>query len=1044
MGILSRVGRVRTFRVAPLPSNIVPFMRSIIATLIFFASALPRVGAKDSAPKEVDFSKLPPAASAKVDFARDIQPLLADRCVKCHGPEKQKGGLRLDAKGLAMQGGDDGKIIESGKSAESRLIHLVAGLEADTVMPPKDKGERLTGAQIGLLRAWIDQGVSWPGDGKVARVRSEHWSLQPLKKPAPPVVVGSATEVDAFILAKLAAKGLALSPEADPRTLIRRLSYDLTGLPPTPEEVEAFVESYGTNGTNGTSKPHDSHPSYRALVEKLLASPRYGERWGRHWLDVARYTESQGFEYDKPRENAWPYRDYVIRSFNDDKPYDRFMREQVAGDVLEPVTPDGMIAPSLLVCGPWDEAGNAQANATQKMITREDELEDLLGVVGQSFLGLTVNCARCHTHKFDPIPHEDYYRMKAVFAGVKHGERTFTVAEAPRQSKGRREELEKEIAAAEKQVAEIEAAGAKVASARRPATAPAPGPAALARWTFDGAKAAVMPGTLHGGAEIVNGRLKLGKPGAFFKTAPLPKEIGARTLEAWVALATLEQGGGGVISLESSTGAEFDAIVFGERQPKKWLAGSASFARTQDLEVPAENASPGVFVHVAIVYGADRTISFFRNGEPAGKPYRAQSLATYKAGDGHVLLGLRHTGAGAGFLTGEIQQAALYDRALSPAEIMASFRAGGASVSQAEILDALPTDQRAAREAALAGLEKARVALKALAPVTPPRGETSYVGTRTQPAPTKRLVRGDVHSPAEVVTPGALSAVFQLEADFGLSADAPEAQRRLKFADWLADARHPLPARVMVNRLWHWHFGQGLVATPNDFGASGASPTHPELLDWLAGKFIESGWSVKALHRLIVNSAAYRQSSESSEKAAALDADNTLLWRYPPRRLEAEAVRDAMLFVSGQIDLKMGGPSFKGASYESGKAGAVSNRRTVYRMNVNSGKDPLLDAFDCPDPAVKTPRRGVTITPLQALELMNNAFVQRQAKGLADRALKAAAGDPTAAIQHAYRLALGRPPTARETERAAAAAEARDLTGVCWALLNSTEFVYVR
>jgi mono/diheme cytochrome c family protein len=218
-------------------------MRSIIATLIFFASALSRVGAKDSAPKEVDLSKLPPAASVKVDFARDIQPLLADRCVKCHGPEKQKGGLRLDAKGLAMQGGDDGKIIESGKSAESRLIHLVAGLEADTVMPPKDKGERLTGAQIGLLRAWIDQGVSWPGDGKVARMRSEHWSLQPLKKSVPPVVVGPATEVDAFILAKLSAKGLALSPEADPRTLIRRLSYDLTGLPPTPEEVEAIVES---------------------------------------------------------------------------------------------------------------------------------------------------------------------------------------------------------------------------------------------------------------------------------------------------------------------------------------------------------------------------------------------------------------------------------------------------------------------------------------------------------------------------------------------------------------------------------------------------------------------------------------------------------------------------------------------------------------------------------------------------------------------------------------------------------------------------------
>ena len=825
-------------------------MRSFISTLFLAACSLCQAGAADGAAKAIDLSKLPPAATAPVDFARDIQPLLADRCVKCHGPEKQKGGLRLDAKAQAMQGGDDGKIIEPGKSAESRMIHLVAGLEEDTVMPPKDKGERFTAAQIGLLRAWIDQGASWPDDGKVAKLRSDHWSLQPLKTPAPPVVPGAVTPLDAFVQAKLAAKGLALSPEADPRTLIRRVTFDLTGLPPTPEEVEAFVESYGT------PKAHESHPSYRALVDRLLASPRYGERWGRHWLDVARYTESQGFEYDRLRENAWHYRDYVIRSFNADKPYDLFMREQVAGDVLEPVTTDGMLGPSLLVCGPWDQAGNAQANATQKKITREDELEDLLGVVGQTFLGLTVNCARCHAHKFDPIPHEDYYRMKAVFEGVKHGSRDIAKADAQEpaaKNNERRAELQKAIAASAKMVAEIEAAGAKLAAAQRPATAPAPESAA------------------------------------------------------------------------------------------------------------------------------------------------------------------------------------------------AAFRAGDASISPEEILAALTAEQRTAREVALADGKKLSAALESLPPVKPPRRETSYVGTRIQPAPTKRLVRGDVLAPAEVVTPGALSAVFVLESDFGLPADAPEAQRRLKFADWLADARNPLPARVLVNRVWQLHFGQGLVSTANDFGASGARPTHPELLDWLAGKFIASGWSVKALHRLILDSATYRQSPVTNEKAAALDADNTLLWRFPPRRLEAEAVRDAMLAVSGQLDLQMGGPSFKGASYANGGKGAAeSNRRTVYRMNVNSGKDPLLDAFDCPDPAVKTPRRGVTITPLQALGLMNNAFVQRQAQSLAERALKASGKDLAAAIQTAYRLALSRPPTAAETQLAQAAAQERGLASVCWALLNSTEFVYVQ
>ena len=727
-----------------------------------------------------DVAKLPSATGATVDFTRDIQPLFAERCVKCHGPEKQKSDLRLDVKAHAMRGGDSGKVIEPGKSAESRLIHLVAGIEEDKVMPPK--GERLTAAEIGLLRAWIDQGAIWP-EAKI--VRSTHWSLHPLRAPAVPA--DATNPIDAFIFARLAKDGLALSPQADRATLVRRLSFDLTGLPPSPEDVAAFVKN-------------KSPRAYEELVERLLASPQYGERWGRHWLDVARYTESQGFEYDRLRDNAWHYRDYVIRSFNDDKPYDRFMREQIAGDVLEPVTGDGIVAASLLVCGPWDGAANIQKNPTQRLNAREDELEDLISVVGQSFLGLTVNCVRCHSHKFDPIPHEEYYRIKSVFEGVKHGERPIEDRATAAARVERRAVLKKEIAIGE---------GRSVAELNR--------------------------------------------------------------------------------------------------------------------------------------------------------------------------------------LRGE-----------------------------------------------LAALEKTPV---------------SYAGSRVQPEPTRRFRRGDVRTPDEVVTPGALSAVVDLNPDFGLAADAPEAARRLKFAEWLADARNPLPARVMANRVWHLHFGQGIVSSPNDFGASGARPTHPELLDWLAVKFIESGWSVKALHRLIVNSATYRQSSAFREKAAAVDADNQLLWRFAPHRLEAEAVRDAMLAVSGQLNPAVGGPSFRPFTVTEFNAAFYHlvdrdepdfNRRTVYRANVNSGKDPMLEAFDCPDPSVKTPRRGTTTTPLQALELMNNSFVQRQAKFFAERATKTAGGDMGAAIRSAYLLALGRAATSEETDRATAAAKARGLASVCWALLNSTEFVYVR
>jgi hypothetical protein len=876
-----------------------------------------------------------------------------------------------------------------------------------------------------------------------AAAGTNHWAFLPIHLPTPPAVSDalkprSRNPVDHFILARLERAGLAPSPEADRATLIRRLAFDLCGLPPSPAEVDAFE--------------HDPSPdAWERLVDRLLASPHYGEHWGRHWLDIVRYTESQGFEYDRLRDNAWHYRDYVIESFNRDKPYDRFLREQVAGDVLEPVTRDGLVATSVLVCGPYDEAGNAQANATQRMITREEEMEDMLSVVGQGFLGVTLNCARCHAHKFDPIPIDDYYRIKSVFDGVKHGERSIATPEESRAREERIASLKTSIEGVSAQVTAIESEGWKAAFAKQSPGKSAPEPVVrpALEWTFDDLAAVQRAGSLEGGAQLGQQCLRLDREGAFFRSAPLPHDLREKTLEAWVRLEDLSQGGGAAVSIESPDGSVFDAIVFGERQSRKWMAGSDSFKRTRDLDAPEESTAPGGLVHMVVSYSPDNRVSVYRNGLPYGKSYVPGSpLQTFKAGEARILLGKRHTGGGKPFLRGDILHAAVYDRALTPEEVSRLFDLSPRRMPMERVLAALDPGARARRDDLLKQLDSLRKDLAGVKPLP-----VSYVGLRKQPEPTHRLRRGDVKSPEDVMSPGALSAIRSVNADFGLPADAPEAQRRLKFADWLASPDNPLPARVMMNRVWHFHFGQGLVATPNDFGRSGSAPTHPELLDWLSASFIRSGWSLKAMHRLIVTSATYRQASRFDEAAARLDADNLLLWRYAPHRLEAESVRDALLAVSGELNPQGGGPSFRpfevqtfpaNAYVPRDRVGPEYNRRSVYRMNVNSGKDPLMDAFDCPDPAVKTPRRGVTVTPLQALALMNNSFVQRQADRLSERALADSSGDLGRAVTIVYRRALGRAPRPDEAAEAGRHSRERGLSHFCWALLNSTEFLYVQ
>ncbi len=906
----------------------------------------------------------------------------------------------------------------------------------------------------GMLAAEPPVDVSKTGIGKADRfavTTKEHagrdwWAFQPVRRAEPAAVKDAKWcngEIDRFILGTLESRGLTHAAAADRRTLARRVYFGLTGLPPSPEEIESFVA--------------DPDPkAYEKLVDRLLDSPHYGERWARHWLDVARYTESQGFEYDHLRPNAWHYRDYVVKAFNSDMPYDRFVREQIAGDVIAPVTADGIVAAGLLVCGPWDQAGSSQANEMQRLRTREEELEDLLSVVGQSFLGVTLNCARCHDHKFDPIPATDYYRIKSVFEGVKHGERNIENRDAVTEKAAA--ERAAKLASLGKRLGEIESAargeaakrGGGAAKAQLIAAAPKP----LARWSFDAGLrdlAGGLHGVAEGGARTEGGMLKLGGNAAFVGTPSITQDITEKTLEAWVSLPTLDQSGGGVITLEQNGGTTFDSIVFAERERRMWMAGSDHFRRTVSLSATAETAGPGELVHVAITYRTDGTITFYRNGKVLGTPYKPNvGLQTYKAGAAHVLFGKRHTGGGGSTLKGEIARAALYDRALSDAEIAASFAAAGLGVSEEQMLAVMSDQQRAER----LDLRKQIDAMQQRT-IAAPSNFTSYVGVRVQPPPTHVLLRGDPGSPADVVAPGALSAVTQLSPEFNLAPEAPEAQRRIALAKWITDPQNPLPARVIVNRLWHYHFGRGIVATPNDFGFNGTRPSHPQLLDWLASELVQSGWSLKHVQRLIVNSSTYRQAATPNSAASEIDADDALLWRYPPRRLEAEAVRDAMLAASGQINLAVGGPSFKpmtittfGSSFyrPTDPIGAEFNRRTIYRVNVNSGKSPLLDTLDCPDPSVKTPVRRATITPLQALALMNDPFVRRQAAALAERAQAdvGKAAELDSAVDRAYQLSLGRPVTGEERGNATQFARENGLAELCWILFNSSEFLYVR
>jgi hypothetical protein len=743
------------------------------------------------------------------------------------------------------------------------------------------------------------------------------------------------------------------------------------------------------------------------------------------------------------RPHAWRYRDWVIDAFNRDLPFDEFARLQIAGDILQPDDASAVTATGFLVAGAYDGL-MPKGEALQK-IMRQDELEDIVGLVGQSFLGLTVHCARCHDHKFDPIRQTDYYRLASALSGVKRGNRDIP-AEPPAEILAAHASAEKELSAI------VGAARDMIVAKRRAAAGDKPQPPQpIARWEFDGDYRDTIGG-LHakpaGAARLEVGALVLDGKDAYVSTPPLAKDLTEKTLEAWVRLSHLEQRGGGVIGVQTLDGEVFDSLVIGEKEPRRWLAGSDFFRRTKAFERATDESEAGQqLVHIALVYSSDKRIAAYRNGQPYGEPYQADSLATFAAGKSQVIFGLRHGPPGGNrMLAGRIDRAALYDRALSADEVAASAGAVRTSISTEEIDAELAEPTRTRRQQLANEVEQLAGEIAAYR-------ERKVFAVTPQAAPVAHLlIRGNPAQPGDVVPPAGIAVLPG--ADLGLAPDASDADRRRKLAQWIASEQNPLFARTIVNRVWHYHFGRGLIDTPSDLGFSGGQPSHRELLDWLACELIEKKWSLKELHKLIVTSATYQQASRPRAECLAVDADNRLLWRYSPRRLEAESVRDAMLAAAGQLNPARGGtsvPDFRPFEYKSTQyyepidpVGPEFNRRSIYRFWARGGKNPLLDTFDCPDPSTTTPKRGSTTTPLQALSLLNNSFTLRMADHLAERLEKDRPGDPAKQVARAFELTCGRPPSNEEQAASAAFVREHGLAAFARVLFNTNSFLYVQ
>ena len=931
-----------------------------LAALCLIIATAPVVASDETQPIQ--------GGASAIDFNRHIQTILAEHCHRCHGPDQQKSNLRLDSPQGIARGGDSGEpVFVPGRSQDSHIIKLVTGTDPNAVMPAE--GERLGAEEIDLLKAWIDQGAVLPGiDAGAPEITTDHWSFQPVVRPPvpesnDPFVVN---EIDEFIFAGLEANGLTPSAPADRVDLIRRLYLVMHGMPPTPAEVERFV--------------NDDHPSaYRDLVERVLASPRYGERWARHWLDVVRYADSNGFETNRERKNAYPYRDYVIAAFNDDKPYDEFIREQLAGDALGVDAATGF-----LVAGPHDIVKSPDIGLT--LMQRQNELDDMVNTTGTAFLGLTLGCARCHNHKFDPVLQKDYYALQAVFAGVQHGERA-VAREMDEAVLTELAALKKALAAKEKVLQSYQELAYRVEAAGDEPPLRPPVNARLNEETFEPVAVRAVRFTILGTSS--------GEP-------------------CLDELEVLDEAGGNVALASRGAAPSASGTLPGYEihQLKHINDGRYGNARSWI----SHTAGSG---WVQIDFPESRRVTRVRWGRDREGQFADRVATIYRV---EVSADLKHW------------------RKVASSEDRAPY--AGPEDAQAFLARLNAEDAEEARK-----LQREIQDLRSrIDRIT--EGEKIWAGTFSQPGPTHRLFRGDPFAKREPVAPDALTVLGSLD----MAMDEPERQRRLKLAEWIASPDHPLTARVLVNRLWQYTFGSGLAATPSDFGANGVAPTHPELLDWLADEFVRGGWSIKHVQRLLLQSATFRQSGEPRAEALAKDAASQWWWRFPPRRLTAEAIRDSILAVSGALDLRMGGPGFYLHDvqvenvmhyFPKEEFGPEEFRRMVYLFKIRQEQDAIFGSFDCPDGNQVIPVRSRSNTPLQALNLFNSEFVMEQARLLAERLRDEAGASARAQAERAFQLAFARAPDAFEREVSADMIDREGLPAFCRALYNTSEFLFV-
>jgi len=968
-----------------------------------------------------------------INFARDVQPILASKCIRCHGPETHEAGLRLDDREVATTKLESGnRAVNAGLPETSELLRRITADVAER-MPPEEPP--LDASQIATLRQWIAEGASWP----------DHWSYQPLAEAAPPNLKDLVREgwcrtpIDRFIFAELTKRGLKPAPETDRRTLLRRVYFDLIGLPPAPEDVDAFLADRSAD-------------AYEKIVDRLLASPQYGERWARHWMDVVHYADSHGFEHDMPR-SIWPYRDYVVAAFNADLPYAQFVREQVAGDVLAPDDPRALTATGFLATGPWDQSSlqAGEMDTDDYRTSQYLDRDDIVSTIMSTFVSTTVHCARCHDHKFDPVSQADYYALQAVVAGIDKAPREFdpdaSVARQRRELLSQKSEVERQL----------ETQDAALLSAKSQDE--------VAAWeqqfraqsrrlqTVDPIKLSSAQGSdlIEEGDHTIVASGACPDKDIYTIVAQIEGQtITAVHLEV-LADASLPSGGPGrqgngnfhltefavTVAPADNPSAERPVVLVNPRADFNQAPGW----KIEDSTDHLSQTGWGIYPEIGRSHSAS-----FELQQPihATEPVLLMFVLKQELGRQHLIGRFRLS------TSSEVLPQRM-DQFTFPAPVLSALA----------VPFAQRTDQQKTLLAAFHLQRKIEGELATL-----PAPQTIYCGTNQfkasgglVPTLSPRLVhllqRGDIKQPGAIVQPGALRCVVGLPGELQVADPNNEADRRMALAGWLADRRNALTWRSIVNRIWQYHFGRGLVDTPNDFGHMGSAPTHPELMDWLAAQLRDNGGSLKTLHRMIVTSAVYRQSSRASAESTEIDADNRYLSRMNILRLDAECVHDAILKVSGQLDPTMGGAPVKQfvevkgsgmrpeADYQNFDASnPANNRRSIYRFVFRTMPDPLMNALDCPDGTQLMPNRNVSITALQALSMIHDKFIIRQSEMLAKR-VEAEHSDLDAQVTQLYRLVLCRAPSQDETDAVAAYLREFGLANACRYLLNTHEFMFI-